>query len=131
MDSGHVIPGLNEEWTLAGAKLNEWICGVGAFMMCQFLFEKPTRAMPLLIAILVGTALGLAAVRRRFPDEEKGLRNFCFMIAGVQPPGIPAPSALQPLWSGAPLRELPDSYEFMQLGLHQVFSPPSEEEADL
>lgn len=128
MDSGHVIPGLNEEWTLMGAKLNEWTCGAIAFLMCSELFNKPARAMPLLIAILVGVSLGLAMLRRKFPDEEKGMRNFACMFVGVQPPGIPKPAAMQPTWSGVPFDGLSPTAEFMQLGLDKVFSSADDSE---
>jgi len=111
-----------------GAKLNEWNCGVVAFLMCQGFFEKPTRAMPILIGIMIGTALGLAALRRRFPDEEKGMRNYCCMLVGIHPPGIPAPAKMQPLWSGAPLRELHPESDFVQLGLQQVLSMTEDEQ---
>ncbi|MBX7139291.1 MAG: hypothetical protein K1X83_15055 [Oligoflexia bacterium] len=130
MDSGHVIPGLNESWSLLGAKLNEWMCGFGVFILLSTAFDKPTKVVPLLLLAMVGTTVGLAIIRRRFPDEEKGMRNFCFMLLGIQPPGIPAPSAMQPVWSGCPLRTLPAECDFMQLGLPEVFKSEEEEQLD-
>lgn len=120
VDSGHVIPGLNESWTLLGAKASEWMSGFIAFMLAYSFFDKPLRYMPFLLGMFVGTAVGLAALRRRFPDEEKGMRNYAAMMIGIQPPGIPAPAYMQPLWSGAPLRSLGEDREFMQLGLPEV-----------
>ena len=129
MDNGFVIPGLNEEWTLLGAKLNEWMCGVAAFVLASAtIVTKVSTSMPILLVILFGTATGLGAARRRFPDETKGLRNFCFMLVGAHPPGIPAPSSMQPIWSGTPAAVLTDHHEFVQLGLYEVLAKPDEEE---
>ena len=131
MDSGHVIPGLNEDWTLLGAKLNEWVCGAMAFLMCSELFEKPARAMPLLILILVGVSVGLSILRKKFPDEEKGMRNYAFMLVGINPPGIPRPAAMQPHWSGVPIGGLHAESEYMQLGLDRLFAQESEDDDEL
>lgn len=131
IDNGYVIPGLNEEWTLLGAKLNEWCCGMGAFILAQTMIDKPTRWIVPLLLIFIGTAIGLASLRRRFPDEEKGLRNFCFMFLGIQPPGIPAPAAMQPEWSGAPMRDLPATSEFMQLGLGTVLDSDEADDGEV
>ena len=120
IDNGHVIPGLNESWTLLGAKASEWMSGLVAFMLVYNLPDKPLRYMPVLLGVFVATAVGMAALRRRFPDEEKGMRNYAAMMIGIQPPGIPAPAYMQPIWSGAPLRALPEESEFMQLGLTEV-----------
>ena len=120
VDSGYVIPGLNESWTLLGAKASEWMSGFVAFMLMYSFPDKPLRYMPVLLAVFVFTAVGLATLRRRFPDEEKGMRNYAAMMIGIQPPGIPAPAYMQPLWSGAPLRSLNENSEFVQLGLPQV-----------
>ncbi len=129
MDSGFVIPGLNEEWTLLGAKLNEWICGVAAFLLAGVtIVPKISTSMPLLLIVLFATAMGLGAARRSFPDETKGLRNFCFMLVGAHPPGIPAPSSMQPVWSGTPSAELSEKHEFVQLGLDQIFKTEPEVE---
>lgn len=127
IDNGHVIPGLNESWTLLGAKASEWMCGMVAFMLVYNIPDKPLRFMPLFLGVFVGTAVAMAAIRKRFPDEEKGMRNYAAMTLGIQPPGIPAPSFMQPIWSGAPLRGLPEQSEFRQLGLMEVLDKMRDE----
>ncbi len=123
MDNGQVIPGLNESWTMLGAKLMEWVSGFVALICAQELIFKESagKAMPALMMIWFGTTLGLAALRKRFPDEERGLANMCMVSMGFCPPGIPAPADLQPIWSGCPLRELNEETEFRYLDLDQVF----------
>lgn len=124
MDNGEVIPGLNEGWTLAGAKLSEW--GAGFVMLLigsEVIFtDKMTRSMPWLMALWIGTTFGLATLRRLYPDEERGIRNHLMVACGFAPPGIPAPSQLQPYWSGFPLRQLPEKCAMRQLGLDEVFT---------
>jgi hypothetical protein len=123
VDNGEVIPGLNEEWTLGGAKLFEWIAGFMMFIIASELFFTNTgRAMPQLMAIWVCTTFGLAAGRRMFPDEERGVRNAALTALGISPPGIPTPASLQPYWSGAPLRELDESSLFRELQLDLVLT---------
>jgi len=123
MDNGEVIPGLNEEWTLAGAKLSEWIGGFMSFIIAsEVIFtDKMARSMPALLLIGIATVFGMAALRRSFPDEERGVRNAGLTAVGMAPPGIPAPSALQPIWSGAPVRMLEASTKFRRYGLDAVF----------
>lgn len=122
MDDGYVIPGLNEDWTLGGAKLFEWIAGISmALVFSEIFLTKMARSMPLLGLVLVMTTFGLAALRRRFPDEERGIRNAGMVALGICPPGLPAPSALQPIWSGSPNRALHEESYFMQLGLDKLW----------
>ena len=122
MDNGEEIPGLNEDWTFAGAKLFEWIAG---FMMllisAEVLVDNAGRSMPLLVVVMVVTTSGLASLRRAFPDEERGVRNLVMVSCGFPPPGIPKPAPLQPLWSGAPIHELPSESHFMALKLDELF----------
>lgn len=122
MDNGEVIPGLNEGWTLGGAKVFEWISGLMMLLVCQEVVftEKIARSMPLLMVIWVTTTFGLALLRRGFPDEERGLRNHVMVAVGIAPPKLPTPAALQPLWSGAPLRELDPKSKFSQFGLAEA-----------
>ena len=120
MDSGEVIPSLNEDWTFAGAKLFEWMGGLMTAFMASNLFDRPAHAMPLLVLIWIGTTLGLALLRKKFPDEERGVRNMCMAACGFAPPGIPTPASLQPLWSGAPIRSLPKMCLYQQLDLDAV-----------
>lgn len=128
MDNGEVIPGLNEDWTLGGAKLSEWIAGFMMFIIAgELLFDKVGRAMPQLMLIWICTTFGMAALRRNFPDEERGIRNSALTTVGIEPPGIPAPAALQPYWSGAPMREMEESAEFMALGLGEVLEDLDDE----
>jgi hypothetical protein len=130
MDNGEVIPGLNEDWMLAGAKLSEWIAGFMAFIIAQeVLFtDKMARSMPALLLIGALVVFAMAALRRSFPDEERGIRNAALTAVGMPPPGIPLPAALQPIWSGRPLRELGEKTKFKQLGLDAVFVPGADEE---
>lgn len=130
-NDSYVIPNLNEDWTLMGAKLNEWSCGIMSFLICSEFFNKPTRAVPILLLIMIGVTLGLAMLRRRFPDEERGMRNFAFSSIGVPPPGIPAPANMQPVWSGAPLRKLEDNKEFVTLKLQDILDLKREEDEQL
>lgn len=131
MDSGEEIPALNESWTFAGAKLFEWMAGFVMFIICsEVLVDNIGKSMPLLVGIMVITTFSLASLRRAFPDEERGVRNLVMVSCGFAPPGIPKPSAIQPVWSGAPIRELEGENEFYKLGLHEVFptQDPAEEE---
>lgn len=122
MDSGEEIPGLNEDWTFAGAKLFEWVAGFMALLIASELFVvNAGQSMPLLVAVMVMTTFGLASLRRGFPDEERGVRNLIMLNLGFPPPGVPTPSKLQPLWSGSPLREFDEKSQFKELGLDQVF----------
>jgi len=108
MDSGEVIPGLNEDWTFAGAKLFEWLGGLTAAFLVSTAFNRPAHYMPLLVLIWIGTTLSLCSLRKQFPDEERGIRNACLVACGFEPPGIPAPAKLQPIWSGSPMRDIKD-----------------------
>jgi hypothetical protein len=120
MDSGEVIPGLNEDWTFMGAKLMEWMGGLMTAFMVSTAYDKPAHVMPLLVLVWVGTTLTLALTRKKFPDEERGVRNMVMAACGFEPPGIPAPARLQPLWSGAPLRNLSPRCLYEQLRLDEV-----------
>jgi hypothetical protein len=129
MDNGEVIPGLDEDWTLGGAKLAEWIAGFMMFIIAsELLFDNIGRNMPQLLIIWVSTTFGLAAVRRSFPDEERGIRNSAMTAMGLPPPGIPSPAQLQPYWSGAPLRVLNQETEYARLGLTELFEPEKNNE---
>lgn len=128
MDNGEVIPGLNEDWTFAGASAFEWMSGFVAMILASSLFNKPAQYGPLLVGVLITTALTLAANRRRYPDDVRGLRNSVMTAIGFDPPDIPTPANLQPYWSGAPLRELASTTEYRQLGLDEVFKSEVEED---
>lgn len=129
MDDGEVIPGLNEPWTFAGATAVEWGSGMVMLMVTSELSHlNPARNMPILIAVIVGTALLMAQARRSFPDEQIGLRNFLMVSMGLKPPGIPAPAQLQPIWSGCPLRTMNPMREFAELDLDKVLEVPEAEE---
>ena len=122
MDNGEEIPGLNESWSFAGCKAGEWISGaVGMLMVSQLFQLNPARTMPLLILTLVVITLSLAMLRRQFPDEERGVRNFLMDKIGVAPPGIPPQAGVQPYWSGAPVRELAAKTWFRRLNLDEIF----------
>ncbi len=129
MDSGDEIQGLDEGWTFLGAKATEWIAGVVAMLVASNLYFHPApRYMPHLIGILVITTSGMARARKAFPDEERGLANWLASKLGVPPPLIPPPALQQPLWSGAPLRELKAKTYFVELGLADVINPELNEE---
>lgn len=130
MDNGEEIPGLNESWTFLGAKPMEWISGFGTFLALSELVFKGNMGggIPFLLGSWVATTVFLATLRQRFPDEERGLANLLLITCGFAPPKIPVPSLLQKKWSGAPVRELNEEKEFMQLGLDKVFAVPDEED---
>ena len=121
MDDGYVIPALGEGWSFAGARVMEWMAGLIMAMLSSELFTNPVRSMPILIAIAIGTPLILASFRKQFPDEERGLRNAAMVALGFEPPGLPAPAPMQPIWSGAPLQRLSEECEFSTLNLHSLF----------
>ena len=121
MDDGAVIPGLNENWTFAGAKPMEWISGLMAALIFSELFlSNVGKSMPLVLIILVTVPMALATLRSTYPDEERGLRNHLMSLMGVAPPDIPKPSTLQPVWSGLPVETLDEKTEFMTLGLDLI-----------
>ncbi len=120
-DDGEVLQGLEEEWTFMGANAMEWACGLVVFIMISLFADSPARAMPFMLAGWVLTTTTLAGMRRGFPDEERGVRNAICVACGFPPPGIPTPAALQPVWSPAPLRGLPESAKFNQFGLDEMF----------
>ncbi len=122
MDSGDVIPCLNEDWTFAGCKLMEWMAGLMMALLASTACDKPANAMPFLVLIMIGSTLVIATLRKRFPDEERGVRNLAMVSLGFEPVGIPAPSKLQPVWSGAPVRQLSEKSLFRQLELHTVIN---------
>lgn len=126
MDSGEEIPALNETWTMLGAKPSEWGSGLVMFMMCSELFNNVARAMPYLMAIWLATTVGMALLRKSFPDEEKGIANHFMTMLGFCPPNIPRPAPLQPIWSGAPTRTLPEGCHFARLGLAEIVNVPEE-----
>ncbi len=121
MDSGDEIPALNESWTLAGAKVGEWMAG---FMTCLVVIElfhiRTARYSPVLAMVLLGTTILLATLRRLYPDEEKGMMNAAMVNCGFAPPGIPTPAQLQPLWSGGRVTSLPKTSYFEDLKLDAV-----------
>ena len=128
MDNGEVIVGLNEDWNLGGAKIGEWVGGFMMFIIAsELFFTNIGRNMPWLMLIWVSTTFGMSALRRSFPDEEKGLMNAGMTAVGFPPPGIPAPAALQPYWSGAPLRSLKKDSVLVQLGLDQIIFTEEDE----
>ena len=129
MDDGQVIPGLNEGYTLAGAKIMEWTSGmVMAMLSSELLHVRMSTSGPLMIIIALGTTLGLASMRRGFPDEERGLRNACMVALGFEPPGIPAPAQFRSYWSGAPVRSLPEKCYFEELNLESIIGKTAEDD---
>jgi hypothetical protein len=121
MDSGDEIPGLNEDWSFLGANAMEWMSGLAMFMIVsQFTGSVGTR-MPLLLVVWIVTTVSMSGLRKKFPDEQRGVMNQVATWCGFAPPGIPAPSSIQPVWSGAPVRELKKTCEFETLGLYGVF----------
>ena len=127
MDSGSVIPGLNEDWTFAGCKPFEWLAGFMTSFLVANMVDKPATWMPILVMIWIGTTLSLAFLRKKFPDEERGVRNLVMVTCGFEPPGIPAPAKLQPLWSGAPIKNVKKDCLYEQLGLEELKNRPSQD----
>jgi hypothetical protein len=127
MDNGQVIPGLNEDWTFAGCKPFEWLAGFMTSFLVANMIEKPATWMPILVMIWIGTTLALAFLRKKFPDEERGVRNLVMVTCGFEPPGIPAPSKLQPLWSGGPIKAVKEDSLYAQLGLEELRHRPSQD----
>lgn len=133
MDNGEEIPGLNEEWNFLGASLQEWIAGVAMFFVSsEIIFQgKFASGMPVLLVICVATTMALSSLRRSFPDETRGVRNYFLTLCGFEPPGIPTPSILQKSWSGGPISDLKPECEFNTLNLDAIFEVESEDEDDL
>jgi len=120
-DSGEVLPGLHKSWTFLGANLMEWASGLVVFLLISLFGESPVRVMPFMLIGCVVTAYSMASLRMLFPDEERGVRNAVMTAMGVPPIGLPAPASIQPVWSGAPLNELPDDWRFSRVGLDQLY----------
>ena len=121
MDSGEVLQGIDGEWEFMGARGIEWVMGFVAFMFVQLFATSMATAMPFMLLAWVGTTVSVAGLRRTFPDEHRGIRNIALTSCGLPPPGIPAPAALQPVWSGAPVRQLKADSRFVRLGLDKMF----------
>ena len=122
-DDGEVLPGLNENWTFLGATAFEWALGIVVFVMIS-IFAPPGRIgvmVPFMLAGWVATTYSFASVRQLFPDEERGVANTMMTFCGFEPLNIPAPSALQPIWSGAPAQELKKDNKFNEVGLDAMF----------
>ena len=120
-DDGEVLPGLNEEWNFMGANAMEWACGLVVFLLISLFADSPGRAMPFMLSGWVLTTVTLASKRRSLPDEQRGVRNAIATSCGFPPPDIPAPSKLQPMWSGFPIREAQKGSKFDTLGLDELF----------
>src|SRR5262249_44466836 len=108
-------------WNFMGANIFEWGCGFMAFIIISLFAKNPVRAMPFMIGGSILTTTTLAAMRRTYPDEQRGLRNALLTACGFVPPGLPAPSSIQPVWSGAPMKTIPKDIKFTQLGLINMF----------
>ncbi len=120
MDNGEVIGALNEDWNFAGANLPEWMSGFVVFLIASEMFDKISRSMPILLMMWIGTTFLLAAARKSFPDEERGLRNAVMVALGFIPIGLPAPSKFCPMWSGAPVKELGEDSHYQTLRLDEA-----------
>ena len=126
-DNGEVLQDLHKSWTFLGANMMEWASGLVVFLLISLFGESPVRVMPFMLLGCVGTAYSLASLRMMFPDEERGVRNAVMSSLGFKPVDIPAPSNFQPVWSGAPLIELPENWRFTEMGLDQLY-PTLEEQ---
>lgn len=120
-DNGEVLQGLDENWTFMGGNAMEWACGLVVFLLISLFADSPARAMPFMLLGWILTTTTLASLRRSFPDQERGVRNAVATACGFPPPGIPLPSSLQPVWSGAPARKVNPKSKFAELGLEQLF----------
>lgn len=120
-DDGEVLQGLDENWTFMGANAMEWSCGLVVFLLISLFADSPARAMPFMLVGWILTTTTLASLRRSFPDQERGVRNAVCTACGFPPPGIPMPSALQPVWSGCPMQGLGQKSKIVELGLDHMF----------
>ena len=120
-DDGEVLQGLDENWTFMGANAMEWACGLVVFLLISLFADSPARAMPFMLLGWILTTTTLAGLRRSFPDQERGVRNAVSTACGFPPPGIPAPSRLQPIWSGCPVKKVDERSKFVELGLDKMF----------
>jgi hypothetical protein len=120
MDNGEVLQGIEEDWNFMGANVMEWSVGFVAFLMISLFARSPARAMPFMLAGGVLTTTTLAALRRTYPDEQRGLTNAALTTCGFPPPGVPAPAVLQPVWSGAPLKDIGKDTKFKKVGLDKL-----------
>jgi hypothetical protein len=129
MDNGEVIPGLDEDWTLGGANLLEWMAGFMALIIASEVIipGKMTKNMPVLMAIWVGVTFGLAMLRKMYPDGQRGLMNRAMVLVGLCPPGLAPPAELQPFWSGFPATELGERCKLRELGIDQAIDYIPEE----
>ncbi len=128
MDNGDVIPNLDKPWEFALARFHEWVAGlIVALSVNELFFTSATSSMPVLITTIILTAYGLARARCQFADGTRGFVNWCFTKLGFPPPGIPLPSELQPVWSGAPIRRIKSDTLYMQLGFDEFFRELKEE----
>ena len=131
MDDGQVIPALNENWTFAGATPMEWASGLAAAIIFSELFiSNLGRSMPLVLMVLISVPILLSTLRKTYPDEERGLRNHLMSVLGLEPPGIPKPSMLQPLWSGSPVAQIKENSDYKRLGLDGIFPRGEDNELD-
>ncbi len=133
MDDGQEIPGLNEGYTFMGAKVLEWVAGFTMFVISgdlvhTFFGIRPTQVTPILLMILFGTTICISTIRRKFPDEERGMLNAFADFMGWVPPGLPPQSSVQPYWSGAPIRNIPKKTYFRDLALDEVFYEAEEKD---
>lgn len=120
-DDGEVLQGLDENWTFMGANAMEWACGLVVFLLISLFADSPARAMPFMLLGWILTTTTLAGLRKSFPDQERGVRNAVATACGFPPPGIPLPSALQPVWSGSPKKAIEENSKFVELGLDRMF----------
>ena len=122
MDNGEELAMLNEPWTFMGVKLNEWITGFMVMILIMGITGANSPGiMPLVLLAGLGTAIFTATLRRQFPDEERGVRNYFMVYLGFAPPGIPAPSSLQPFWSAGRVYELKKTTRYAELNLDEIF----------
>jgi len=121
MDNGEVLQGVEEDWNFMGANIFEWGCGFMAFIIIGLFAKNPVRAMPFMIGGSILCTTTLATMRRTYPDEQRGLRNALLTACGFVPPGLPAPASIQPVWSGAPMKVIPEETKFRKIGLDKLF----------
>jgi hypothetical protein len=120
-DDGEVLGGLEESWTFMGATALEWGCGLTVFIMVSMFAESAARAMPFMLVGWLATTITMSLMRRSFPDQQRGVVNAISVAFEIAPPGIPAPSRLQPIWSASPIRQVNPNCKFVELGLDKVF----------
>ena len=77
-DNGDVLPGLDDQWEFLGATVKEWMIGFSMFIVISVLAPdgRVGTMIPFMVIGWVATSYTFASLRKIFPDQEKGIRNY-------------------------------------------------------